>query len=164
MARKTQMTLVAIAVLGTIVATGGVAAASPTEDYRQAMKGFLPIIEDWSVEFQQAAHEAAIKPDPERLAKVAELGKRGGYILDDVRGTSVIAPRALKPAHSMLADFAGTMAYAGELAQEDPVAAAELVDNQIEWVAPALGQIHNFVTRIGLERPGMVPDLPGSGG
>ncbi len=163
MNRNTQVIFTLIAVFGAFLATGEVAAANQTEDYRTAMRDFLPVIVDWSAEFQQAAHAAAVKPDPERLAQVAELGKRGGYILDDVRGTGVLAPRALKPAHSMLADFIGTLNTAAEMAQTDPVAASEMIDGQIEWVQPALGQIQNFLTRIGIGRPGATTEMPGSG-
>lgn len=155
--------LVTIAIiLGALLATAGVASAAV--DYRGAMKGLLPIIVEWSTDVQSAARAAAVKPDPERIDELSELGQRGLYILDDLRGTAAQAPAPLQIAHWRLADGIGTIALAAQNAGEDPVAAAQVVDGQMTWIQPALKSIQQYVTRFGVERPGNTPHLPGVSG
>lgn len=163
MARKMQMISVLTILVAMMMATVGVAAANPVEDYRTSMRGFLPVIEDWTTELQQATHEAAIKPLPERIAAVEELATRGFYILDDLRGTAELTPQSLMATHWQLADAVGTMAVAAERVSENQAAAAELVDGQIEFARPALNQIQNFVNHFGARRPGDIPAQPGAG-
>ena len=143
--------------------TTGVASANPTEDYRDAMTGFLPVIIDWTGEVQTAAHAAAMKPTPDRLAELDELAQRGEYILQDFRGTGTLVPAALRPAHSIVADMIGTLMSAAANADEDRVAAAEMVDGTLEWAQPAVRKIQNFTSGFGLVRPGETPDQPGLG-
>ena len=158
---KFLMVMTALAVMA--LATTGVVAADSTQDYSKAMRGFLPVIVDWTVDVQEAAHAAAVKPEPERLQELAYLGVRGEYILDDVRGTAALAPKPLQRAHWALADAIGTMATVAQTAENDPVAASQVVDEQMEWAEPALLKLQNHLTRFGVKRPGETPDMPGSG-
>lgn len=163
MPRSHKYVMVMTALIVTALATTGVVAADSSQDYSKAMRGFLPVIVDWTAEVQQAAHAAAVKPQPERLEELAELGVRGEYILDDLRGTAASAPVPLQRAHWALADAIGTMSVAAQNAEGDPAAAALAVESQIEWAQPALQKLQNYITRFGVVRPGDTPDQPGSG-
>ena len=91
-----------------------------------------------------------------------ELAQRGLYILDDLRGTGVLAPRPLRGAHSMLTDAVGSIATVAASAERDPAAAAKTIGFYVEWVQPALERIENFTWRLRpMPSPGDVPHVPG---
>ncbi len=138
----------------TLVATTSVVAASPADDYYEAMQSFLPVIIEWNEEVQSTAHAAAIKGEPDTIERLNELGVQGEYILDDLRGTAVSVPGPLRPAHWMLADAVGSLTVAAQAADEDPMAAALTIDEQLEWVSPAISKLENYLTRFGIIRGG----------
>ena len=156
-----MLTMLTVLVV-TVFATTSVVAANSAQDYAEAMQGFLPVVVDWTEDVQAAAHAAAHKPDQENLAELAELGARGEYILDDLRGTAALAPEPLQDAHWQLADAVGTLTVAAQNADQDAVGAADLIDGYLDWAEPSVQRIHNYVTRFGVKRPGDTPDLPGS--
>jgi hypothetical protein len=154
--------IVAAVIFGALLTTAGVANAA--SEYTTAMKAFLPVIVEWTAEVQGSAHAAALKPEPARLSELDELAAQGYYILDDIRGTAELAPAPLGWAHWQLADAIGSIAGAAEGAEEDPVGAAETINAQMSFLEPALGRIQNHVQRYGVERPGVVPHVPGANG
>lgn len=163
MTSKMRLIPVLMMLVAALVVTVQVVAANPVEDYRASMRSFLPVIEDWSAELQKATYAAAVKPSPEAMARVNELAVRGSYILDDLRGTAELTPQPLVAAHWQLADAIGTMVTAAESVSEDPTAAAELIDGQVEFAQPAMSQVWNFVTRFGAQPPRDIPVQPGTG-
>ncbi|MFQ5460546.1 MAG: hypothetical protein ACE5EL_07100 [Anaerolineae bacterium] len=157
--------LTAALVVIAFAATSVPAAASPADEYRAAMKPFAHDLARWSGNVNAAAEAAVVKPELSCGTDLAELGRIGGWMADDLKGTAQLAPRPLASAHADLTVAVERMGRAAASACGQPDEAARVIRGEVENFNTALTKIRNFTDgRFHRGRPGLTPDLPGSEG
>jgi len=142
-----NLTIVTTVFAGAFALTHGIAAASPS-DYRAGMAGLLPEAAAWVAEAEMTTGAALAKPEIACSAPMAELGRRGGWIVDDLNGTGKLAPRALAGAHANLTASVARMTVAVESACGDHLTAAQVVQSTKPVYRNANFKLNNFVNRV----------------
>ena len=139
--RRFMMTLTAMTVAATtLFLTANVASADEIDDYRDAMRSFSPVIQDWVAEVDEAAEASLAKPELLTSDELAHMAMRGQRIARDLEGT--MAPGALADAQAELVtalnDLAAAALAAGDASPEafvnaiaEPQAVAEAKLRQI---------------------------------
>jgi hypothetical protein len=97
-------------------------ASADTDDqalrYRESMGYFLPVIDAWNNELDADLAAVAVKPELACSTDYAELLRRGGYILDDLRGSALSAPSPVAAANLRAADALQRVALGAALIGE----------------------------------------------
>jgi len=141
-----QTLTVSTLLVGAFVFSTGVANANPN-DYRNGMKGLAGAVDAWVAEVEMTADAAVAKPEIACSAQMAELTRRGGYLIDDLSGTGRDVPAALAGAHEALTASVATMTQATMGACTNPVGTVETVQDAKAGYTSAMNRIHNFVGR-----------------
>ncbi len=155
--RRTMLALALTAV--TFAAqTQSAHADTALKTYRDAMRPFLPVITDWTVEAERFGEVALTKPELVCQPEAAEMARRGLSIAHDLAGTA--APEALDGAQTELTTAVTEMSAAVAAACSQATPLATTLAPSVDRAERALVVLRMFVNRGGA--PISLP-IPGPG-
>lgn len=141
-----------------IVPTTSAHADTDLKTYRDAMRPFLPVITDWTVEAERFGDVALTKPELVCQPEAAEMARRGLSMAHDLAGTT--APEALDAAQGDLTAALTEMSDALTAACGTATPLASTLAPSVDKAESALVTLRMFVNRGG--KPISLP-IPGPG-
>lgn len=154
-----RMTFAFVLTAAAIIArTPSAYADTDLKTYRDAMRPFLPVITDWTVEAERFGNVALTKPELLCQPEAAEMARRGLSIAHDLAGTT--APQALDAAQGNLTAALTEMSGALNAACGEATPLATTLAPSVDKAETALVTLRMFVNRGG--KPISLP-IPGPG-
>lgn len=148
MRRMFQTVLAASAVAVALVANANHASANDFDTYRDSMKSFSPVIQDWLGEVEAYGAAARIKPEIVQDAELADLAARGYSIAGDLAGTA--APGTYAEKHAALTAAIEALAKAADEADaNDGAKFAGAIADDLGTARTALRDIFSYAVRRG---------------